>query len=97
MSISRQALVNDDLSAFTTYHQRLVRRRVAKPMTFEQLTSNPLLGDGRRCSTTHGNLGTAAAVNLASQGLARCLREQKAQRVWASLTRNKVSDCARWR
>ncbi|MBK6386575.1 MAG: hypothetical protein IPF71_07030 [Rhodoferax sp.] len=42
-------------------------------MTFEQLTSNPLLGDGVALfHATHGNLGTAAALNPGQLSLARC-------------------------
>ena len=81
LSLSRQALVNDDLSAFTTLPSALgaAARRKEADMTFEQLTSNPLLGDGVALfHATHGNLGTAAALNLASLGLARAaMRMQK--------------------
>lgn len=81
LQISRQALINDDLSAFTTLPQAFgaAARRLEADKVFEQLTSNPVLGDAVALfHSSHGNLGGAAALNIASLGEARsAMRKQK--------------------
>lgn len=73
LQISRQALINDDLSAFTTLPQAFgaAARRLEADKVFAA-TSNPALGDGVALfHANHGNLGSAAALTLASLGDAR--------------------------
>jgi len=81
LSISRQALINDDLASFTTLPASMgaAARRLEADMVYEQLTSNPVLADGFALfSAQHGNLGTAAALTVANLGLARAaMRKQK--------------------
>lgn len=81
LQISRQALINDDLSAFTIIPQAFgaSARRLEADKVFNQLTSNPVLGDTYALfSAQHGNLGTAAALSVASLALARAaMRKQK--------------------
>lgn len=81
LQISRQALVNDDLSAFTTLPQSLgaAARRLESDMVFEQLNQNPVLGDGVALfHSSHGNLGTASKLSIDSLGTARsAMRMQK--------------------
>jgi ATP-dependent protease ClpP protease subunit len=79
--ITREALINDDLSAFTTIPQLLgaSARRLEADKVFNCLTSNPTLGDGVALfHANHGNLGSAAALSVASLAVARAaMRQQK--------------------
>ena len=81
LQISRQALVNDDLSAFTSLPASfgIAARRLEADKVFGLLTANPVLADGFALfSTEHGNLGVAAALSIASLGVARtAMRKQK--------------------
>jgi len=81
LQISRQALVNDDLSAFTTLPQAfgIAARRLEADKVYGILTANPVLADGFALfSADHGNLGAGAALSLASLGEARAaMRKQK--------------------
>lgn len=81
LRITREALINDDLSAFTTLPQLLgaSARRLEADKVFNCLTSNPVLGDGFALfSSNHGNLGTAASLSVSSLALARsAMRKQK--------------------
>ena len=81
LRITREALINDDLSAFTTMPQLLgaSARRLEADKVFNCLTNNPVLGDGHALfSSDHENLGTAAALSVASLALARAaMRKQK--------------------
>lgn len=70
-SISRQALVNDDLGAFADLTTRLGRacaEFVASQLA-ALLTSNPTMPDNVALfDATHGNLGTPGAIAVASLG-----------------------------
>ena len=63
-AISRQAVINDDLSAFTVIPQRMGRAasRVVGDLAYGSLTSNPLLGDGIALfAAAHNNLNESGA------------------------------------
>lgn len=81
LQISRQALVNDDLSAFTTLPQAfgIAARRKEADKVYSVLTENPVLSDGFALfSADHGNLGSAAALSVTSLAAARAaMRKQK--------------------
>jgi HK97 family phage prohead protease len=74
-SISRKALINDDLGAFRDWGAtagRMAAETEANVLV-GLLLSNPIMGeDGENLfDTAHGNLGTAGALNVANLGLAR--------------------------
>lgn len=81
LQISRQALVNDDLSAFTSLPMSfgISARRLEADKVFGILTANPILGDGYALfSAEHGNLGEPAPLGMAGLGVARsAMRKQK--------------------
>lgn len=69
--ISRQALINDDLAAFTDLSTRLGRAAAefVNGKLVDLLASNPVLNDGvATFHATHGNLGTAAVISVTSLG-----------------------------
>jgi hypothetical protein len=72
--ISRQAIINDDVNAFTQIPAAMGRAamRTAGNAVFKLLTSNPQMSDGSALfSAQHGNLAAAGAViNVASLGAA---------------------------
>ena len=75
-SLSRQAIINDDLSAFTMIPQRMGRAasRVVGDLAYGVITSNPLLTDGIALfDAAHNNLnsGGAAAITAVSVAAAR--------------------------
>ena len=81
-AISRQAIINDDMGAFTRIPSAMGRAasRVVGDIAYGVLTSNPLLSDGvaffagTAIGTAHGNLnlgGGAAALSAATLGLMR--------------------------
>ena len=80
-AISRQAIINDDMSAFTRIPQAMGRAasRVVGDIAYGVLTANALLSDGlalfsgAAIGTDHGNLslGGAAAISADSVGAAR--------------------------
>lgn len=79
--ISRQALVNDDLSAFSQVIPKFGRAAaefVAKSLV-DLLTSNPAMGDGAALfHANHGNLGTPGVLSITSLGEAfKLMRLQK--------------------
>jgi hypothetical protein len=79
--ISRQALVNDDLSAFTTVPRRLGQAAQAfEAQTLaDLLANNPKMADGKAVfHADHKNLaGTAAAISVTSVSAARAaMRDQ---------------------
>jgi ATP-dependent protease ClpP protease subunit len=81
ISITRQALINDDLSAFTSLPRAMgaAARRVEADQVYTKLTSNPTLADSVALfHADHGNLSAAAVPSLASLGAARAaMRKQK--------------------
>lgn len=78
-SISRQAIINDDLSAFTMIPTRMGRAasRVVGDLAYGQITANPLMGDGVALfAAGHNNVLTGAGegnMNVVNFGLARNL------------------------
>ena len=82
LQISRQALVNDDLQAFTQLPAAFgasARRKEADEV-FKQITGNVNMGDGKALfHADHGNLSASGAVlSVASLGVARAaMRRQK--------------------
>lgn len=82
LMISRQALVNDDLSAFTNIPAAFGNsaRRLEADMVYAQLTGNPVLVDGITLfHASHGNLNPAGgAPTVSILGEARAaMRKQK--------------------
>jgi phage head maturation protease len=74
-SISRKAMLNDDLGAFRDWGAtagRMAAETEANVLV-GLLLSNPIMGeDGENLfDAAHGNLGTAGALNVANLGLAR--------------------------
>ncbi|MCA3506233.1 MAG: Mu-like prophage major head subunit gpT family protein [Rhodobacter sp.] len=74
-SISRKALINDDLGAFRDWGAtagRMAAETEANVLV-ALLLSNPTMGEDSQAlfHAAHGNLGTAGALNVANLGLAR--------------------------
>lgn len=68
-SITRQAIINDDLAAFTKVPQRMGRAaiRTVGDLVYAVLTGNPTMGDGTALfHATHNNLLSSAAINTTS-------------------------------
>lgn len=82
LQISRQALINDDLSAFTQLPAAFgasARRKEADEV-FKQITGNVTMGDGHALfSSQHGNLAASGEVlSVGALGAARAaMRRQK--------------------
>ena len=81
-SITRQAIINDDLGAFTRIPQKMGRaaRRTIGNLVYAILNGNPNMADGVALfHADHGNLAApAAAINTASVDALRALmRKQK--------------------
>jgi ATP-dependent protease ClpP protease subunit/phage major head subunit gpT-like protein len=75
-SITRQAIINDDLGAFTRIPQKmgLAAIRTVGDLVFSILINNPKMADGKALfHTDHGNLATKAGINTASIDAARVL------------------------
>lgn len=68
-SITRQAIINDDLGIFSDVPRKLgqaARRTIAKAV-FDLIISNPTLADGKTLfHADHGNLLTGAAISTTS-------------------------------
>ncbi len=80
-SITRQAIINDDLHAFTEIPKKMGQSayRTVNKLVYAVLTSNPQMADGKALfHADHKNLLTGAAPSIASLGLARAaMRKQK--------------------
>jgi hypothetical protein len=81
-SITRQAIINDDLNAFTDIPRKMGRAaaRTVGDLVWSILTANPTLSDGVALfHSTHKNLAASgAALSAASVGAARtAMRTQK--------------------
>jgi hypothetical protein len=81
-SITRQAIINDDLSAFTEIPRKMGRaaRRKIGDLVFSILTSNPVMADGINLfHANHNNLtAKGSALTVSSIGAARtAMRMQK--------------------
>jgi hypothetical protein len=82
VAITRQAIVNDDMDAFSRLPALFGRsaRDLESDIVWEQITGNPQMGDGVTLfHANHGNLaGAPAAIAIASIGLGRAaMRSQK--------------------
>lgn len=80
-AISRQALVNDDTSAFERVPMMFGRafRMLESDLVWAQITSNPTMGDGNPLfSSAHGNLSTVdGAIDVTTLGAGRAaMRKQ---------------------
>lgn len=82
VAITRQAIVNDDMSAFDRIAESAgaSAKALENDIVYGVLTANAALADGVALfHATHGNLMTSAAISVASLGLARAaMRKQKA-------------------
>lgn len=81
-AITRQAIINDDLNAFTDIPRKMGRAaaRTVGDLVFKVITDNVVMSDGLALfHATHNNLaGTAQALTAASVGAARtAMRVQK--------------------
>ena len=81
-SITRQAIINDDLNAFTDIPRKMGRAaaRTVGDLVFSILTSNPTMSDGVALfHASHNNLaGSGTAITAASVGAGRtAMRLQK--------------------
>ncbi|MCO1336419.1 Clp protease ClpP [Microbulbifer sp. OS29] len=75
-SINRQAIINDDLGAFTRIPQKmgLAAVRTVGDLVFSILLNNPKMADGKALfHADHGNLATKSDINTASIDAARVL------------------------
>lgn len=75
-SITRQAIINDDLDAFTKLPMAMGRAaiRTVGDLVYAILTGNPNMSDGVALfHATHGNLGSAAVPSTASVDAMRVL------------------------
>lgn len=80
-AITREALINDDLDAFSRVPQNFGRkaRSLESNIVWQQISTNPTMGDGNALfSIAHGNLAaTDGAISIATLGAARmALRQQ---------------------
>ncbi|PKF60709.1 peptidase S14 [Psychromonas sp. psych-6C06] len=80
-NISRQAIINDDLGAFTTIPMKMGRAAKATiaDLVYAVLTKNPKMGDGNTLfHNDHGNIGTGAIDDVNSlDTLRKKMRMQK--------------------
>jgi phage major head subunit gpT-like protein len=68
-SITREAVINDDLGAFTQVPRKMGRaaKRTLGNEVFKLITSNPVMSDGKTLfHAAHGNLLTGAALTTAT-------------------------------
>jgi len=75
-SITRQAIINDDLSVFTRVPMKMGRAaiRTIGDLVYAILTSNPVMSDGTTLfHADHNNIGAASAINTASVDAMRVL------------------------
>lgn len=75
-AITRQAIINDDLGAFTAVPQKMGRaaKRTIGNLVYAVLANNPKLADNIALfHASHGNLATGAGITTASVGALRKL------------------------
>ncbi|NEW96638.1 prohead protease/major capsid protein fusion protein [Rhodopseudomonas sp. BR0G17] len=81
VTITRQSLINDDLGAFDRLPMLLGRAaaETEASLFWQIITANGAMGDGTALfHANHGNLGTAAAITIASLNEGRAMmRKQK--------------------
>lgn len=73
-SITRQAIINDDMNAFAKIPGKMgaAARRTIGNLVYAQLTTNPVMSDGVALfHANHSNLNTAANLGVASLNTAR--------------------------
>lgn len=71
IGITRQALINDDIGAFTGIAQRFgfSAAQLESDLVWAQILANPIMGDGVALfHASHKNLGTATAFGVAPLG-----------------------------
>jgi phage major head subunit gpT-like protein len=76
LAVTRQALVNDDLSAFTRLAQQFgyAAAQMEGDVVYGILTGNPVMSDGNALfSAAHGNVASPARIDLNSMTAARQL------------------------
>jgi len=76
LAVTRQAIVNDDLSAFARLPQQFgyAAAQLEGDLIYSILTSNPAMSDGNALfSAAHKNLASPAGIDLNSMGAARQL------------------------
>ena len=80
-SITRQAVINDDLDAFSRIPAQLGRaaRRTIEKTVYGILNTNPNMSDGNPLfSSAHGNVGTAGAIsNTTLKEIRKLMGQQK--------------------
>lgn len=79
-SITRQAIINDDLGAFTRLPMKMgmASKRTIGDLVFAILTSNPKMSDNLALfHATHKNLGTGALSSASVDALRSLMRKQK--------------------
>lgn len=86
LSITRQAIVNDDLSAFTRIPRMMGRAaiRTVGDLVYAILGSNPKMGDGKALfHADHNNLLSAAALSIAryDEGKTKMARQKEGDAV----------------
>lgn len=81
VGVTRQLLINDDLSAFSRIPELFGRAAadLESELVYGLLVSNPVMADGQTVfSAPHNNVGTAGAITIASLSEARKkMRQQK--------------------
>lgn len=73
IKISRQALINDDLEAFSRLPQMAARsaKYLESKLVYDLITSNPNMGDGKKLfHADHKNIVTGPALDVANLDLA---------------------------
>jgi len=78
IALTRQAIINDDLSAFNRIPQQFgySAAQMEGDVVYGILTGNPVMSDGNALfSAAHKNLAPAAFINLASMTAARLLMQ----------------------
>jgi hypothetical protein len=81
IALTRQAIVNDDLSAFSRIPQQFgyAAAQMEGDAVYGILTSNPVMSDGNALfSVAHKNLAPAAFISLASMTVARQMMQVQA-------------------
>ena len=79
-SITRQAIINDDLSAFSQLPRKMGRAavRTIGDLVFAILNTNPNMADGKRLfHADHKNLGTGALTSASLDALRALMGKQK--------------------
>lgn len=81
VAITRQVIINDDLSAFTRVPVAFGRQaaNLESDLVWAQIVGNPTMGDGQPLfHASHGNLGTASGITIDSIAAGReAMRIQK--------------------